>query len=226
MHDTTVPVETLELADGKAHLGRRLTEEEFVAGCDEDTRAEWIDGEVIVMAPASGDHVDLNWWLTSLLRFFVEHHNLGVARGPEFQVRLPAQRRRRVPDVLFVARDRLGILRENHVEGAPDLIIEIVSPDSVARDWRDKYFEYQAAGVREYWVVDPGSQRVEAYTLSDDAVYQRITETDGRIASAILPGLFLRPSWLWADRRPKVLDALGELGVPTQTPSAPDAPKP
>lgn len=58
--------------DGGAVLGRRMTEEEFLAWCDQDTRAEWVDGEVVMMAPVSDPHSDLVGWLGSLLRIFVE----------------------------------------------------------------------------------------------------------------------------------------------------------
>ncbi|MEJ7638032.1 MAG: Uma2 family endonuclease [Singulisphaera sp.] len=187
-----------------------MTEEEFVAWCDEAVKAEWVDGEVIIMSPASLRHVNLVDFLITLMRMFAEHHDSGLILGPEFQVRLGARRRRRVPDVLFVARPHLENLRTNHLEGAPDLAMEIVSPDSVARDWREKYLDYQAAGVREYWVIDPLSRNVEADTLTEE-VYRRIEEADGRIASLVLPGFFLRPAWLWQEPLPRVRDVLQEL---------------
>jgi Uma2 family endonuclease len=164
--DTSLGV--AELANGVPHPDRRMTEEEFVAWCDEDTRAEWVDGEVVLMSPATAERADLNGWLNIVFRLYVEKRDLGVVLGPEFQVRLGPQRRRRVPDLLFVAKGREEIIRPNHVEGAPDVVMEIVSPDSVARDWRVKYLEYEAAGVREYWVLDPGSQQLEASVLAED----------------------------------------------------------
>jgi Uma2 family endonuclease len=202
----------VELSDGKPHPGRRMSEEEFVEWCDDQTRAEWVDGEVIVMAPVSDEQGDLQGWLISLLRFFIEHRDLGVLRGPESQVRLGLQRRRRTPDVLFVAKSRRDIIRRNHVEGAPDLIMEIAAPESLSRDWREKYLEYERAGVREYWVIDPMSKRVEAYTLATQG-YVPTAESDGKIPSIVLPGFYLRPRWLWQESMPKVADALRELGV-------------
>ena len=202
-----------ELSERKPHPGRRMTEEEFVEWCDDKTRAEWVDGEVIVMSPVSDLHGDLNSWLNAVIRLFVEQKELGSVRGPEAQVRLASQRARREPDILFVARQRLDILRPNHVEGAPDLIMEIVSPESVARDWREKYLEFEAGGVREYWVIDPMASRVEAYTLGDDGRYRRISELDGKINSIVLSGFYVRPQWLWQRPLPKVLDALREMGA-------------
>ncbi|RME45672.1 MAG: Uma2 family endonuclease, partial [Caldilineae bacterium] len=89
----------------------------------------------------------------------------------------------------------------------------IVSPESVARDWREKYLEYEAAGVREYWVVDPMAERVEAYALSDEQRYTLLPEKEGRIESRLLPGFFLQPAWLWQETLPNPLEILKTLGV-------------
>ena len=191
----------------------RMTEEEFVAWCDEDTKAEWVDGEVIMPSPANLQHVTLAGFLLIVVRLFATQRGLGRAYGPELQVRFSALRRRRVPDLLFVATERMNILKPTEVDGAPDLIVEIVSPDSPARDWREKYLEYETAGVREYWVVDPMSQRFEGYTLSAESRYALIEEKAGVVHSAVLAGFFLKPAWLWQEPPPNPLEVLRELGV-------------
>jgi Uma2 family endonuclease len=188
---------------------RKLSEEEFLAWCNEDVKAEWVDGQVIMMSPANTAHVRLTSFLDRVVGVFVERRGLGEVFGPELTTRLNP-RIRRVPDVMFVANERLANVKLTHLEGPPDLAIEVVSPESAARDWREKYLDYQAAGVREYWIIDPGNQRVEAYQLVDGE-YRRIAPDKGRIRSGVLAGFFLREDWLWPTELPKVDDALKEI---------------
>ncbi len=186
---------------------RKLSEEEFLAWCDEDTKAEWVDGQVIMMSPASFPHAEMTMFLGAVIKTWTDKRKLGRVLGPEFTARL-SPRVRRVPDLMFITKERVENLRLNHFEGAPDLVIEVVSPDSVERDWRDKYADYQAAGVREYWIIDPAHQRVNAYQLANGA-YQRLPQAQGRIASGALTGFYLREEWLWGGELPGV-DVVGK----------------
>jgi len=209
-HTLTPPTRRGEI---QRHPRRRMTEDEFVDWIGEKTRAEWIDGEIIMMAPVSGDHDWLGWWLRSLVQHFVEYHGLGHVRGSEFTVVLPKLRQRRMPDVSFVSAARSEIVLSNHIDGAPDLVIEVVSPDSIKRDWQDKFNSYQRAKVREYWIVDPLTTRLEAYTLSRTGKFRRIPESDDGISSIVLPGFHLRARWLFSAARPSLLTILREWGI-------------
>jgi Uma2 family endonuclease len=73
--------------------------------------------------------------------------------------------------------------------------------------------ENETSGVREYWIVDPLSNRVEVNRLGEDGRYSRIDEVEGKIASRVLEGFFLRNDWLWATPRPTVASVLAELGI-------------
>jgi Uma2 family endonuclease len=211
VHDGAELIALAEKLDGEPVPGLRMTEKEFEAWCDEDTRAEWVNGEVILMSPANIPHIELNLWLCGLLRELVDIDDAGRIFAIEAQIRLPGQKVRRNPDVIFVARAREHIIKKTYIDGAPDLIMEIVSPDSESRDWRDKYIDYEKSGVREYWVIDPQSQRVEAYTLGRDKKYRRIKEVEGKIGSKVLRKLFIRPAWLWKTPLPKLATVMKEL---------------
>jgi Uma2 family endonuclease len=169
-----------------------MTEAEFVAWVDEDTRAEWVDGEVVIMSPVSELHSRLATWLINMMSIFVEEEDLGRVYGTEFMVRFKKLRRRRMPDLLFVAKGRTDLIKPNHFEGPPDLIIEIVSSDSESRDWREKFQEYERAGVREYWIIDPASEHAEACALGRGRKYRRIPEEAGVIKSTVIRGFWLK----------------------------------
>lgn len=189
-----------------------MTEEEFEAWCDEDVKAEYVDGEVIVHSPVSTRHSDVVLFLAGLMRIIVQQHDLGRVLGPELQVRLRPGLRR-VPDLLFVAKERADMIQPTLVEGAPDLIVEIVSPDSVERDWREKYLECQAAGVGEYWVVDLEYQRMAVYRLDEQGRYQAVPAEEGVYRSQVLPGFWLRAEWLWQEPLPNELDVARQMGL-------------
>ena len=191
-----------------------MSEQEFLAWVDEDTHAEWADGKVIFMAAENIIHIELKYWLVWLLKTFISRKQMGGrVIGSEFLIRLSAQGRLRTPDIFYVASARESLIQRTYLDGAPDLAVEIVSPESQSRDRRDKYNDYEKAGVREYWIVDPLSQTVEAYTLGQSSTYEPIAAVDGHVASVLLPGFYLKAQWLWREPLPDVIETLGEMGV-------------
>jgi Uma2 family endonuclease len=199
--------------DIKPHPGRRMTEEQFLAWADEDTRAEWVDGKVEMMSPVSREHDMLGFWLRTVIQYYSEAKKLGDVHGSEFLSRLPDQFR--MPDVLFVRASRASIVGPTYVDGPPDLIVEVVSPDEPARDYKDKYAAYQSAGVREYWIVDPAKKQIQAYMLSRAKKFRPMEEADDGFHSKVLPGLRIKSQWLFSKPRPSALRILKELGVST-----------
>lgn len=198
---------------GQPVPGIRMTEDEFDAWCDEDVRAEWIDGEVILLSPSNIPHVSLNIWLTNLLTMVADADDAGQVFAVDAQIRLAIVKQRRNPDVMFIAKSRGHIIKQTYIDGAPDLVMEIVSPDSEARDWRYKHNAYEKSGVREYWVIDPQSKHVEAYALGRTGKYTVIREVNGRIQSKVIRKLYIRPEWLWQSPLPRMRVVLKELGV-------------
>jgi Uma2 family endonuclease len=94
------------------------------------------------------------------------------------------------PDLLVVLREHADRLRETHVEGAPDLIVEVLSPFTAHLDLWQKRYDYAQAGVREYWIADPDTRRVEVYVLEGERL--ALVETAqgrGRLRSRLLPDL-------------------------------------
>ncbi len=186
-----------------------VTYEEFLAWADEDTLAEWVDGEVVMYSPASKRHQDIAGFLESVLRSFVEVRQLGIVLSAPFQMRLEDSGRE--PDLLFVAADHLDRLKENYLDGPADLVVEIVSPESVGRDRGDKFYEYARGGVPEYWLIDPEMEWAEFYQLEKGRYRVAFSGREGRYEALVLPGFWLQVEWLWQEPLPKVLDVLREL---------------
>jgi len=106
----------------------------------------------------------------------------------------------REPDVLFVGRERLSQLGLQRFDGAPDLVVEVVSRASLTADRVDKFREYERAGVREYWIIDPRPHQQQADFYVRDAEGRFVpapVDDDGVYASTVAPGFRLRVAWLW-----------------------------
>jgi len=189
---------------------RKMTYEEFLAWADEDTLAEWVDGEVVMHSPASNEHQDISGFLEALLRPFVEERKLGIVRSAPFQMKLPGSGRE--PDLIFVAAQHVDRLRRTYLDGPADLVVEVLSPESAGRDRGEKFYEYARGGVPEYWLIDPDAQWAEFYRLGEFGLYESVlTGREGQYCSAAVPDFWLRVEWLW--RPPRVLDALRELQI-------------
>ncbi len=181
-------------------VNTRMSYEKYLSWAGEDRFSEWVDGEVIVFMPAKTVHQTLLGFLNRLLGLFVELFQLGSIQVTPFEMRLRKVRASREPDILFVATANIGQLTPERLDGPADLVIEIVSDDSVQRDRRDKYLEYAEAGVKEYWIIDPRPQkhRADFYILNEQGQYELFaTEDDEKVSSAVLTGFWLRPEWLW-----------------------------
>jgi Uma2 family endonuclease len=191
---------------------KRISYEEFLEWCDEDTWAEWVDGEVVMVSPAATKHQLITGLLLQIMNIYAETRNLGQVLSAPFLMRLPDVPSGREPDLLFVAHAHLDRLKETYLDGPADLVVEIVSPESRARDRGEKFYEYEAAGVGEYWLIDPDRQQSEFYRLGADGRYRLFTaDAEGIYRSEVLPGLWLRVEWLWQESLPKVLDVLREM---------------
>lgn len=188
------------------------TIEEFLAW-EDDKWAEWVDGKIIRMAPVTLGHQEILNFLLTLLSLYVEEHDLGVLSTAPYAMHLPARQRVREPDLLFVSRDRMDRLQDRYLEGAADVVVEVVSPDSRRRDRVEKVVDYEAEGVREYWLIDPPRRQVELRRLGGDGRYRLIEHEEGILTSEAIPGFRLRIDWLWQQPRPKLLDAARELGL-------------
>jgi Uma2 family endonuclease len=188
---------------------REMSYEEFLDWADEDTLAEWVDGKVIVTSPASNRHQQLVSFLDHLLGQYVIYRQVGEVRIAPFQMRL--SRSGREPDMLFLKTEHRHRLKSTYLDGPADLVVEIISPESIGRDRGDKFFEYEEAGIPEFWLLDPQTRRAEFYQLDAAGRYRPIQPEDGIYRSAAIHGFWLREEWLWQEPLPLPLKLLAEI---------------
>ena len=190
-----------------------MTYEEYLALPD-DVRAEWVDGEAIIFMTARPPHAEAVGFMVTLLRLFVRRFGLGTVRPGAMEMLILGGRSSRDPDLTFVSNERLHLLTRDRLDGPADLVVEIISPDSVRRDRRDMFDEYARAGIREYWIADvrPRQRRFDAWALDEVGGFRELPpDDDGRVHSSVLPGFWLRPDWLWQEPTPSELDVLEEI---------------
>jgi Uma2 family endonuclease len=188
----------------------KMTYEEFLAWADEDTWAEWVDGEVIVLTPASTRHQQIASFLDRVLGLYAEQGNLGIVLTAPFQMKLE---RGREPDLIFISREHLDRLRETYLDGPADVVVEVVSADSAVRDRGEKFYEYEAGGVQEYWLIDPEREQADFYRLGPGGRYRTIfAGREGVYRSEAVPGFWLQVEWLWQEPLPAIEDILLEIG--------------
>lgn len=162
------------------------------------TRYEVMDDELYVTPSPSARHQRVVTDLVVRLGAFVRSNELGHLFVGPFDV-LFGEGDYVEPDLLFVRQDRTAIVTDRGVEGAPDLVVEVLSPSTAARDRGIKLERYRLFGVVEYWIVDPESRTVELWKLSEGVDEPLVLSGADRLRWEPVPG------------RPALEVALGEL---------------
>jgi Uma2 family endonuclease len=167
---------------------KRWTYEEYYR-LDDDQRYEIIDGELL-MAPAPDTwHQDWSRELAMIVVPHVKRKKLGKVFIAPVDVVLDRENTVQ-PDLVFIAAANTRIIERRAVFGAPDLLIELISPSSVRRDRYVKKDLYARFGVKEYWIGDPANKSLEIFTLKEGRYELYCTaEQNGKVTSLVLAGL-------------------------------------
>ncbi len=139
-------------------------------------------------------HQRVLWELSAIFSEFLKSNPIGKFFFAPFDVELNDHNIYQ-PDLLFVSNNRLNIITEKRVVGAPDLVIEILSKGTRNLDLTTKYRLYEESGVLEYWIVDPDNKSFSFYQLKDKT-YQEITVGES-YSSPVLKPLEMNPSDFW-----------------------------
>ena len=144
----------------------KLTYQDYL-NMDGDERYELIDGELILIPSPNQAHQTSSISLGSAMHIFSKANGLGIVLLAPFDVLL-SDTDVVQPDIMFVSREREEIITYANIRGAADLVVEILSPSSVSRDWGAKMALYAEHGVKEYWIVDPMRRVVWLMLLRGD----------------------------------------------------------
>jgi Uma2 family endonuclease len=172
----------------------KLRYSDLVALPDDGKRHELIDGEHYVSASPYERHQRVSGNVNFLIAGFVRPRRLGKLYYAPLDVFL-SEHDIVVPDLVYVRRERLGILEERFLRGAPDLAVEVLSPSTRQRDLRVKRLAYRKFGFGEYWIIDPVAETIAVFRGEGDwnEPVLRLTRASGPQAftSPLFPGLVL-----------------------------------
>ncbi len=181
----------------------RLTVDDLMLFPDDGKRHEIIDGvHYVTASPVTRHQAILGRLFLSLGNFLAEQPHLGRVFFAPFDV-IFTRWDVVEPDLLVIAGDQLDILTAKNVQGAPALVVEILSPGTRKVDESIKRWLFDRGGTREYWVIDPELDLVKVYRRGDDGGFPRVAELTREAAdtltSPVLPGWSLALARLLAD---------------------------
>jgi Uma2 family endonuclease len=187
---------------------------EFLALFPMEEQVELVNGVVVEKTMVQLDHEKLLLWLLSIANIYARQRQQGLVLGSRTAVEI-SRFGARLPDLLFVRQERMEIVQQKAIYGAPDLVIEIVSPNDRPSDIITLETDYRAIGVDEIVFIDQKKRRLRVLHKGD-ADYTEQTLTEGTFASQTLSGLRLELVWLFDEPRPKELDVLNRLLTDTE----------
>ena len=189
-----------------------VTVDEFYRLVDEDSSLALVNGVIVVPSPASNPHEALFAFILSTLSSYAAERQLGDVLGSRMSVRIDEYNCRE-PDILFVRADRRHVITEQEITGAPDLVMEIVSPGDSRPETIAKQVQYEQLGVREFWLIDQPKRRLAVHELGDDGRFRALATEAGVARSQVVPGFYLSENSLWCQpwEHPSPYRVVGEM---------------
>jgi Uma2 family endonuclease len=150
----------------------------------EGTMAQLINGVIRMWPPLFEPQAVILNEIAPDLHFFVKNAHAGTTRMGLYDVYLDEMNVFQ-PDICYISKESMHLIKEDGLQGAPDLVIEILSPSTAKYDLKDKKDVYEQYGVKEYWIVDPADSSVTGYSLTN-GTFTLILESIGKIESQLL----------------------------------------
>jgi Uma2 family endonuclease len=165
----------------------KLTYDDYAALPDDGNRYEIIDGELFLVPAPNRSHQEISINLLMLIGPYVRAKKLGTVYHAPFDVVL-SKTNVVQPDIMFVSAARDEVITDANIQGAPDLVIEILSPSHRSRDEVTKRRLYTQFEVAEFWIVDPARETVKVFR-DGEVVAELHAKKNDRLTTSLLPGL-------------------------------------
>lgn len=208
MLEMKIGVKTVDLPYSVRLYG--VAEDLFDELTDEDTKAELIDGVMIMHSPASLQHEDTGNFLGGLMRFYAKAKSLGLMIASGNGIVHLSTGRKLAPDGFFIRTERVPSPLPKQFDGVPDLVLEVLSPSNRNDDLIDKRKIYREAGVAEIWFVDNKHKQIIVDQKHPDGYLENIV-TEGKFTSNAIEGFWINVDWLWQEPLPDELTCLQEI---------------
>jgi Uma2 family endonuclease len=180
---------------------QHLSLEEYLTYEDgTEARYELVDGELVRMSQGTGKHGDISEFLNDEFKAQIKHSQRPwVSKDMKLSIQSPRGRRwetARIPDVVVLPLAQWELMADREAfiplnDPPPLLVVEVVSPSTVAVDYRAKYSEYAVLDIPEYWIVDPIGMKLTVCTLADGAYLDQVFTGGQTIQSPAFPALAL-----------------------------------
>ena len=203
MTDQAVTPADVQSGDGHSRNAHptHVSAEEYLATYAHD-HFEWDNGELIKMSPVTRLHDFLSGYLYIFLTTYFRFRPIGVVMREPFLMRVDSAGVKREPDLQIILNDNPGEFTDTAMLGPADICIEVVSPESVERDYGTKLRLYEMAGVKEYWLIDYLRRAAHFYRLNDEGNYILQPIESGVYETPLLPGLHIDVPTLWSQPLP------------------------
>jgi Uma2 family endonuclease len=208
MLEMKIGVKTVDLPYSVRLYG--VAEDLFDELADEDTKAELIDGVMIMHSPASLQHENTGNFLGGLMRFYAKTKSLGLMIASGNGIVHLSSGRKLAPDGFFIRNECVPSPLPKQYEGVPDLVLEVLSPSNRNDDFIDKRKIYREAGVAEIWFVDNQHKQVIVDQKQTKGYLENIV-TKGKLLSIAIKGFWINVDWLWQEPLPDELTCLQEI---------------
>ncbi|NUO78908.1 Uma2 family endonuclease [candidate division KSB1 bacterium] len=184
--------------------------EEYLDWLTEEKKADLLDGVIYMQSPPSDRHEKIFVFLLNVLNAYVVRKKLGIVRGSRTAIKF-SEYNGTQPDLVFISNANRDLIHPYFVDGAADMVVEIISPSTRHIDRVKKMALYAQHGVREYWLIDPDKRTAEFFRNDYGSWNQIAVREDGAFRSEAIAGFWMKVEWLFAAKPLDIVNTVMEI---------------